>query len=269
MSAGVFDFRQAEIARLDESLVDLDEPEDIDLVVHSTRKGIKRLRAHLRLARDAVEENIYRVEDADLGEIGRLLAPARDAYVIGQTLESLESTAGWVAASDYIEAHHRSVIDELLTGPLHEARTRLGRVRQRWLTHPVHLDASAVTDAVVRTYHRGRLEQERAITTGQARAFHQWRKRVKYLRYQLEAIGVAEASVASWVELGETLGFEHDHTVFIDFCDDNIDMLPDRRDRYVLIDRAERRRDELRASALATAAYTEEPSEFVAAMLGE
>jgi len=269
VSAGALDLHDAEIARLDESLVDLDAPDDVDLVVHSTRKGIKRLRAHLRLARDAIEENKYRAEDADLREIGRLLAPARDAYVIGETLASLESPAGWEAASGYIQAHHRTAIDELLAGPLHEARTRLGKVRQRWLTHPVHLEAPAVTAAVMRTYHRGRLERERAMATAQARAFHQWRKRVKYLRYQLEAIGVAQASIATWVDLGETLGFEHDHTVFIGFCDENIDMCPDRRDRYVLIDRAERSRDQLRSSALSSDAYAEDPGVFVATVLDE
>jgi CHAD domain-containing protein len=266
--SNVLDLHEAEIARLNDLVAAIDDPEDVNLVVHSTRKGIKRLRAHLRLARDAIEENTYRAEDADLREIGRLLAPARDAFVIGLTLESLESSAGWEAASDYIEAHHRSAIDELVSGPFQEARTRLGRVRGRWLTHPVHLDASSVTDAVERTYHRGRFEQERAMATSQARAFHQWRKRVKYLRYQLEAIGVAEDRVAAWIELGEALGFEHDHTVFIDFCDDNIDMCPDRRDRYVLIDRAERRRDQLRASALGTDVYAGEPATFVAAVVG-
>jgi CHAD domain-containing protein len=265
----VLDLHEAEIARLDESLGDLDAPDDIDLVVHSTRKGIKRLRAHLRLARDAIEESSYRAEDADLREIGRLLAPARDAYVIGLTLESLESTAGWEAASEYIEAHHGSAIDELVAGPLQEARTRLGRVRGRWLTYPVHLDASAVADAVGRTYRKGRFEQETAQATSQARAFHRWRKRVKYLRYQLEAIGVAEDRVAAWFELGEALGLEHDHTVFIDFCDDNIDMLPDRRDRYVLIDRAESRRDELRTLALDTDVFAETPGGFVASVLDE
>jgi CHAD domain-containing protein len=262
----VLDLHEAEIARLDELFVGLDAPHDVDLAVHATRKGIKRLRAHLRLARDAIAEDTYRTEDADLRDIGRLLAPARDAYVVGLTLESLESATGWEAADDYIEAHHRAAIDELLSGPLDQARTRLESVRERWLTHPTQLEASAVTDAVERSYRRGRVERETAMASGQAKAFHQWRKRVKYLRYQLEAIGVAEDRVAAWVALGEALGSEHDHTVFIDFCDDNIDLCPDRRDRYVLIDRAERRREELRASALGSDVYAGEPEAFVAVL---
>jgi CHAD domain-containing protein len=264
----VLDLHEAEIARLDDLVSAIDAPDDVDLVVHSTRKGIKRLRAHLRLAREVIAGDLYRAEDADLRDIGRLLAPARDAYVVGQTLEALEAAAGWEAAADYIEAHHRTAIDELVVGPLEVARSRLARVRSRWLTHPVHLEASAVTDAVGRCYRRGRSEQERAMATSQAGAFHQWRKRVKYLRYQLEAIGIAEDVVAAWVELGETLGLEHDHTVFIDFCDDHIDLCPDRRDRYVLIDRAEKRRDELRASALGTDVYIRDPEAFAAAAVG-
>ncbi len=105
------------------------------------------------------------------------------------------------------------------------------------------------------------------MVTAKTGAFHQWRKRVKYLRYQLEAIGTAEVTVTTLLELGETLGFEHDHTVFIDFCDEHIDMCPDRRDRFVLIDRAERRRDQLRSSALSTVVYARDPDEFVALVL--
>ena len=88
------------------------------------------------------------------------------------------------------------------------------------------------------------------------------------MRYQLEAIGADAAVTAIFTDLGVTLGFEHDHSVFIDFVDDNIDMLPDRRDRYVLIDRAEARRDQLRSDATATNVYAASPDDFVAGVVG-
>ena len=61
---------QAEIARLDQLIAALVLPEDIDDSVHATRKGVKRLRAHLRLIRDSIDKDLYRSEDADLSQIG-------------------------------------------------------------------------------------------------------------------------------------------------------------------------------------------------------
>ena len=96
----VLDLHEAEITRLDELIAALDDLDDVDAVVHATRKGIKRLRAHLRLGRDAMDADVYRSEDTELRDTGRLLAPARDAYVVGLTLEALESSTGWEAASE-------------------------------------------------------------------------------------------------------------------------------------------------------------------------
>lgn len=263
----VSDLRDAEIARLDQLLASLDDPVDIDAAVHETRKGMKRLRAHLRLTKDAIDPGVYRSEDAELRAIGRLLAPARDAFVLGLTLETLESSEGWGPAAELIARQHREAVDELLAEPIKEVRHRLGDARERW-PNLEEVGQVAMTAGLTRTYERGRAERQVAASTGQAKDFHNWRKRVKYLRYQLEAIGAGEAPIADFTDLGERLGLEHDHTVFIDFCDDHIDLLPDRRDRYVLIDRAERRRDELRAAALGTDAYAEEPAGFVGSVVG-
>ena len=258
---------QAEIALLDQLIAAVDLAEDIDDSVHTTRKGVKRLRAHLRLIRDSIDEDVYRSEDADLRQMGLLLAQARDAFVLTQTLESLESSAGWGPAAAFIAGHHQAAVGELLSGPIEEVRRRLVAARRRWPDHG-GLTARAIAAGVARTYTKGRAEIEAAAATGHATAFHGWRKRVKYLRYQLEALGSDEAVVATLTELGDRLGLEHDHTVFIDFCDDNIDMLPDRRDRYVLIDRAERRRDELRSLVLATDAYDRHTDAFIDAVVG-
>ena len=261
------DLGSRELARLDAMLAGLNDPADIDAVVHDTRKGVKRLRAHLRLTRDAIEPDVYRGEDAELRAISRLLAPARDAFVLGQTLQSLETSEGWEPAAAIVATYHREAIEALGAGPMKEARRRLGEVRDRWPAQRA-VDTETVAAGLSRTYERGRVERGVAASTDQAQDFHNWRKRVKYLRYQLEALEAEEAVVTEFTELGEQLGLEHDHTVFIGFCDDHIDLLPDRRDRYVLIDRAEVRRDELRSAAVATNAYDAETEQFVERVIG-
>jgi hypothetical protein len=181
--------------------------------------------------------------------------------VLGRTLDALEPGAGWEAASAFIDEHHAAIVEELGSGPLEEARVGLLAVRDRW--PGTRLGPGDAPMVIERMYREGRVRRLKAAASGHAEDFHRWRKRVKHLRYQLEAIGAAPEMVATFYELGETLGLEHDHTVFIAFCDDHIDMCPDRRDRYVLIDRAEIRRDELRAEALASDAYEQEPGAFL------
>ena len=266
MNNGGSDLRAAEIDRLDHLLADLRNPSDIDAAVHETRKGVKRLRAHLRLTRSAIDPAVYRGEDDDLRSIGLILAPARDAFVLGLTLEGLESSEGWGPAGDFIRANHRVAVDELLAGPVAEVLRRLAAVRQRW-PRVGDVEAAVITDGLARSYRRGRIGLDAAAAGEHARDFHRWRKWVKYLRYQLEAIGGDPAVVTSLTELGERLGLEHDHTVFIEFCDDEINLLPDRRARYVLIDRAETRRAGLRAASLATTAFLEDPEIFVSMVL--
>ncbi len=261
----VVDLRDAEIARLDTLVARLEVPEDIDTAIHDTRKGIKRLRAHLRLGRDAIERDAYRSEDAALRDIGRLLAPPRDAFVVGLTLESLEPGGGWEAASAYIAEHHATAIEEFRREAQGKAVELLSAALDRWPSAP--LDTVVVGAGLERTYSRGRSEHREAAASEHAEAFHAWRKWAKYLRYQLEAIGVGTEVVAPWVDLGEALGLEHDHTVFIAFCDEHIDLCPDRRDRYVLIDRAEHERAGLRDAAVATGLYEQEPAAFVASVL--
>ena len=265
MSGGGSDLRAAEIERLDRLLASLRSPDDIDAVIHETRKGVKRLRAHLRLTRGAIDRTVYHGEDDDLRSIGLILAPARDAFVLGLTLEGLESSEGWGPAGDFISANHRTAIDELMAGPVDEVVRRLAAVRERW-PRVGDVEAAVITDGLAHSYGRSRIGQDIAAAEEHARDFHRWRKWVKYLRYQLEAVAADPAVVSSLTELGESLGLEHDHTVFIEFCDDQINLLPDRRDRYVLIDRAETRRAELRAASLATTAFAEEPEVFVSGM---
>jgi CHAD domain-containing protein len=252
---------------LEDLATELDDPADLDEAVHAVRKEVKRLRAHLRLRRAATKPGRYAKADTELGEIGRTLAPARDAFVLGRTLESLESSDGWEPVDEIIASHHEQAIASLLAGPLDEVRRGIRRARKRW--PPADgVDADTVASGLARTYRRGRAERAIAAASGTTREFHDWRKRAKYLRYQLEAIGADDELVAMLTHLGECLGLEHDHTVFISFCDEHIDLLPDRRDRYVLIDRAEQRRAELRASALASKVYDEDPEPFVASVMG-
>ena len=81
-----------EISRLERLTSGLADPTDLDVAVHTTRKGIKRLRAFLRLARRSTGTSTYRIENGALRDTARLLAPARDAYVLVGTARDLDAS---------------------------------------------------------------------------------------------------------------------------------------------------------------------------------
>ena len=70
---------------------------DIPGAIHDTRRSLKRLRALLRLLRPGLTKAAYRREAKRLAGTGRLLAGARDHYVMqsdaGKTARSLQGAA--------------------------------------------------------------------------------------------------------------------------------------------------------------------------------
>ena len=62
---------------------------DLDGAVHDTRKAFKRLRALVRVSRDALGDEAYRRENTIFRDAGRKLSGTRDAAVLVQTLDGL------------------------------------------------------------------------------------------------------------------------------------------------------------------------------------
>ena len=62
--------------------------------LHDTRKGFKRLRATVRLARGALDDETYRRENIAFRDAGRCLSGVRDASVLLETLDALETASG-------------------------------------------------------------------------------------------------------------------------------------------------------------------------------
>jgi hypothetical protein len=208
--------------------------------VHETRKALKRLRALLRLLARELGEDVYTRENAALRDIAAQLAGARDAAVMLATLESL------------IERHPRKLGRRR---SVRELRRRLraehDRVQRLVLEDPaVHAEALGALHAfrwraaawtltdragielvdadLERIYRQGRARYRRvALREGKrTTAMHQWRKRVKDLRYAAEMLDrrrddrarSGDARLRKLArgadELGELLGEEHDLAVF-------------------------------------------------------
>ena len=108
-----------------------------------------------------------------------------------------------------------------------------------------------------------------ALETRHEEAFHNWRKRVKYLRYQLESIEMIwpeaiQAHAHRLDELGEVLGAEHDLSVLADVVLADPAACPDPQERTLLLAVIYQSRFELQTAVapLGESLYAEEPEAF-------
>jgi CHAD domain-containing protein len=211
-------------SRFDRIVEMLEFEPDRDVAVHEARKAVKRLRALLRLLRGPLSPALRGVEDAALRDLGRRLAPARDARVVIDALDSI--AAGdhlWIR--DCLLRDHRAVISALGPGsPLVAALLASARDSRRWWVGTMPALVPDAVDSVSigmrRTRALARRRAARALEQGGDEAFHAWRKQVKHLRHQLETVRPIDPSgfggiIADLDTLGEVLGADHDLTVLL------------------------------------------------------
>jgi CHAD domain-containing protein len=172
--------------------------------VHETRKALKRLRALVRMLEGALDGADFSIERGTLRDAGRRLAGARDAEVLVNTLDQLlEDAPPKLARRHGVTelrarlADERDRADARLLGDVTTRMQVLGELhalRARVHVWPLADDAGlAQLDAGVRgIYQQGRRRYRRAADEKRhdagGRQLHEWRKRVKDLRYAAEML---------------------------------------------------------------------------------
>ncbi|MFO7548505.1 MAG: CHAD domain-containing protein [Acidimicrobiia bacterium] len=267
---------------------------DIDTAVHEARKATKRVRAVLRLVRGEIGGRVYRVENAALRDTARLIAPMRDGAVMVDSVRRLRESFGHKLASgvfDELEGalvdrhlqRRQRVLDDEAVFPTVIASLEAARARYAaWPVEPalaatgspkrtaIRHGFGALEPGLAATYGRGRREMQTAMTDPVSEHFHLWRKRVKYLRHQMEVLTplwpeVVGGMAKSFDRLGEILGEEHDLAVLLQLVAGVPSMCPDPVERSLLAALAQHRRVELRvaAGALGSRLFAERPEQFV------
>ncbi|HEY2572388.1 MAG TPA: CHAD domain-containing protein, partial [Solirubrobacteraceae bacterium] len=253
--------------------------------VHEARKALKRLRALMRLLRDELGEQTDERESALLRDAGRRLARARDAEVLLSTLEDLiarhpgklASRGGVLRLRARLRQERDGAAELTLadsathTGTLSELRALRTRVSDWQPAEPDRLEA--IEPALERLYGKGRKRMRRAAKakggSRRMRTLHEWRKRVKDLRYASEMLGARKVAKRA-DDLGELLGEEHDLAVLAqrvrrEAKAPRASGAPGRRTRKLLLKLIARRRRKLRRRALRDGErlYARKPSRFV------
>lgn len=206
--------------------------EDTDTAVHEIRKHCKKIRGLARLVRYGVGGDEYAWVNRQARDTARMFSSARDNRVCIDALEIIRAEDSppldFPEAFDRIrailaEGHRRSLRPLAESAVLEEsARLALCQVCQRiaaWKVPDGADGACVVREGLRRTYRRGqaRMAEAAGARDPDPRAFHEWRKRVKYLWYQLQLIRPAwperlDVDAAALHELSDWLGDANDLT---------------------------------------------------------
>ena len=253
--------------------------ETVDEAVHQARKRLKKTRAVVRLVRDRLEEKVYKQENARYRDIGRKLANLRDAKVQIGTLDNLTAHFGNTIDEeaftdirrelqvDYRREYQR-VLDEgiiiSVKNELKDAKTQIDNWKIKssgW---------KAVDKSLKRVYKRGYKGLDLAMSKPTVENLHDWRKRVKYLRYHLSILRpIWSEIIEEWIDrthdLSDYLGEDHDLAVLQEFVSNR----PERFDRQNTLESLnaliDLRRQELQPQAIfiGRRIYTEKDKRFV------
>jgi CHAD domain-containing protein len=200
-----------------------DEPNDTR--VHAMRKHLKKARAVLQLARKRIGK-AFRREDRWLRDVGRLMTEIRDAEVLLQTTRQLEeATHHHYLSYQKIErllALELESVEDAFGGLEKAAIPMLERARDEakdWRIRDYR--SKQLRRAVQRSYRSGRKALAAVKAKPSASKFHELRKQVKLLGYQLRILRplnhVVVGSVSGELtDLGHLLGRVHDLTFLAD-----------------------------------------------------
>jgi CHAD domain-containing protein len=219
--------RRVERGQIELALDDLDgQPKrNLDKAVHETRKRLKRLRAALRLQRDAIGESVYARDNRAFRDQGRKLSAPRDAAVLVETLDELTerfadefSPKAGATLRERLVRRHDEALAELREDEarIEGVRKQLRAARNRSAARTYEAeDFDALLPGLQRIYRRGRNRMRDAAADPTAENLHEWRKRTKDLWHAAQLVTPAAPKRMKRFakrahELSDLLGDDHD-----------------------------------------------------------
>jgi len=247
--------------------------------LHQVRVTIKRLRALLRLARPVMSEAFCDRENGRLKAVADRLAFFRDTTVSRQTLATLAKRV----TDKRSEAAFNLVLArfvELSPDPgrfrvrreqalMHSAVT-LAESKQSFESMLIPAeDWQALGPGLQKVYGRARSRMLRALTYQTPETFHEWRKQVKYLYYQLQTLESTspkriEAMVGRLRKLEDKLGEDHDLDVLEKLLSEGREQYGGKRSVKCVVAALVRqsRRLKKETEAMGKAIFREKPRKF-------
>jgi CHAD domain-containing protein len=256
--------------------------------VHTARKSTKKIRALLRLVRSEVGEKVYRFENESMRDTARIVSPIRSAAVMVNALDALHDQYGsLLAEGTFEETHQRLTVnrDRVEARAMEDPElvprvvANLERAHSRYASWPTDPHAKVVYGIGIRdsyatigpglkaTYRQGRDQMVMAYQAPSPAGFHRWRKRVKYLKHQMEIVTplwpeVVLGMVITLDRMAELLGEDHDLTELLETLSLRPELCPNPLERSLLRALAEQRRSDVETASriLGRRIYAESPA---------
>lgn len=251
------------------------QPDNHNGGVHETRKHVKKLRAVCRLFRSELGKDWWKREHEVLGDIGRVLSPARDAEVKVQLLSDLlerHPSPKMTKVVHHWEVQCTHAVHELLEpSRMSQVLTTLEASHSRFDLFPLSASGWALLQKGLRKSYK-RACEGMELTHGKSideAKWHTWRKRCKVLQYQLTLLEHLGKPVAKYLEtldgLTEALGREHDFQVLAATLENGNGTMPHPPDRAKLLKRIQLQRSRLQKKAhrLGEELLAKKPGKFV------
>ncbi|MCB0669804.1 MAG: CHAD domain-containing protein [Saprospiraceae bacterium] len=170
----------------------LEEPEDIHSSIHQARKNMKMMRAVLRLIRFQLPGKIYNRENKFYRDVARRLSLARDLTAMTETIDKLTSTKRKQSTENSLI----QIKDEILS-----SRKNYTQEHQKLILNSASLlkDHSPINEELEwdedyfrnllkglgKIYRQAYKYQQKCSQHNTDERMHEYRKKVKYLRYHL------------------------------------------------------------------------------------
>ncbi|MEJ2522647.1 MAG: CHAD domain-containing protein [Gammaproteobacteria bacterium] len=256
---------------------ELEDGGDPHEAVHEARKSCKKVRAVLRLARDAMGGKAYRRENRRYRDAARRISELRDSQALLETMDAFESwlpleTGDLLTLREALCARRDAMLEDAQRRDLQAAvaadlKEGLAAIPD-W---PIPDGGfGIVADGLERVYARGRKGLKTCRKKPSNENLHDWRKRAKYLRYQVRILRPAwpkamKVYQSALHELSDRLGDDHDLAVFEAWVLGPDTVHPDSSAARQLRAAIGERRARAQAAAwpLAQRIYAEKPDEFV------
>ena len=239
-------------------------PEGREAAVHQARKALKKSRAILSVIEEDDGKGLRRARK-QARSVNRTLSSVRDAEATLKAFEQLRRRVRGTRDRRVYSRVHRKLaarkrdvaLDVRRSGAWRAAQrtlVKLSKTSDRW--RPADGGFGALSPGLRATIRRGRSALARARRTTRDADFHEWRKAIKALWYQLRLLEASDARIGKDVrrlDRAQTwLGEDHDLAVLCsELSRDSQDGESDGLAR--LFAAAQRRQGQLRRKAVTTA----------------
>jgi CHAD domain-containing protein len=252
--------RRALLAQLDKTIEELGKRRRSDVAVHNIRKQLKRARAALRMLRDCIGVVEYRRDNALIRDAARPLTPLRDAKVLLQTLEQVESKQEtgsrgfFLRFRKLLEELRRLARRQLRAADLAAAARVLRGIRRRAAALPGSRLAAPHARGLEHAFKKARSVFAVVKRQGTDESLHEWRKQTKYFANQLEMLlplepKLFDKSHRQATQLADCLGEDHDLAILTEQISQHALGAPG-TDARRLIGTVKRRRKKLQRRAM-------------------